>query len=608
MQQYAHTFHIPVMGTGHSVDTPIRVAPFGISSVISIVDDLLLEKIRKYYCEKFELPYSNIPRTAEDGRARRITEYLNTVQEIVTLKMEEFRNEPFFQDNEKSKYFDLLPDFHTLKQAYQKLLSMNESPERDNLENELANKMQPGPIDVNIMAKVDRVTYDKNDQPLSSEYTDANAALRGFAHSKLESSVIFSAGFNPNLYNYITQFRDFYRDKSGEIKKRIVLKVSDFRSALIQGKYLAKKGLEISEFRIESGLNCGGHAFPSDGYLLPTILQEFKEKKDQLKKQFTPLVERFYEEMGWEYPEAAINDVPLITVQGGIGNHGEAQRLHEDFNMDRTGWGSPFLLVPEATCIDDTTRKQLSDAKEKDLYVSGASPLGVPFNNLRRSGSEVFTRLKAKKGKPGSKCPKGFLQSNTEFTEKPICTASMEYQLLKIDQIQNREDVKESNKPKMINKVLAKTCLCQHLGNGALIALGISKESRSPQAICPSPSIAWFDRNYSLKEMVDHIYGRGKSLVPSKRPHMFAKEMVMYVDYFKNLVSECTRDDKEIKHLKRFKKNLEKSMDFCAEIANRKAFKEENMQSITDTVILQSERLQNIWEKFERQFATAEAF
>jgi hypothetical protein len=75
MQEYAHTFHIPVMGTGHSVDTPIRVAPFGISSVISIVDDLLLEKIRKYYCETFDLPYKNIPRSAEDGRANRITEY-----------------------------------------------------------------------------------------------------------------------------------------------------------------------------------------------------------------------------------------------------------------------------------------------------------------------------------------------------------------------------------------------------------------------------------------------------------------------------------------------------------------------------------------------------
>jgi hypothetical protein len=30
------------MGIGHSTDTPILVAPFGISSFISLVDDLLL--------------------------------------------------------------------------------------------------------------------------------------------------------------------------------------------------------------------------------------------------------------------------------------------------------------------------------------------------------------------------------------------------------------------------------------------------------------------------------------------------------------------------------------------------------------------------------------
>ena len=60
MKDYYHTFHIPVMGTGHSVDTPIRVAPLGISSVISLVDDILLEKIRKYYSEKYGLSYKEI--------------------------------------------------------------------------------------------------------------------------------------------------------------------------------------------------------------------------------------------------------------------------------------------------------------------------------------------------------------------------------------------------------------------------------------------------------------------------------------------------------------------------------------------------------------------
>jgi hypothetical protein len=274
--------------------------------------------------------------------------------------------------------------------------------------------------------------------------------------------------------------------------------------------------------------------------------------------------------------------------------------------MDRTGWGSPFLLVPEATCIDDTTRNQIKEAGEKDLYVSGASPLGVPFNNLRRSGSEVWTRMKAEKGKPGSKCPKGFLQSNTEFTEKPICTASLEYQLLKIDQIKNSPDI--DNKSKMINKVLAKTCLCDHLGNGALISLGIRKEKKSPQAICPSPNVAWFDRTYSLKEMVNHIYGRGKSLVPTKRPHMFAKEMVMYVDYFKKLLSESSNNDKEIKQLKRFKMNLERGMDFCADIAARKAYDGENIRSISDTIILQRVRLQKLWAKFENKILAPQAY
>ena len=80
MQKYYHKFHIPVMGTGHSSDTPIRVAHLGISSVVSLVDDLLLEKLRKYYAEKFSLPYQRIPKSDEDGRAKRITAYLNTVQ------------------------------------------------------------------------------------------------------------------------------------------------------------------------------------------------------------------------------------------------------------------------------------------------------------------------------------------------------------------------------------------------------------------------------------------------------------------------------------------------------------------------------------------------
>jgi hypothetical protein len=38
-----HSFHIPVMGLAYTIDS-IRVAQYGISSVISIADDELIEK------------------------------------------------------------------------------------------------------------------------------------------------------------------------------------------------------------------------------------------------------------------------------------------------------------------------------------------------------------------------------------------------------------------------------------------------------------------------------------------------------------------------------------------------------------------------------------
>jgi hypothetical protein len=196
-----HNFSIPVMGTGHSIDSPIRVAPYGINSVISIVDDLLVERIRKFYCQKFDFEYTNIPRNAEDGRARRITAYLDTVQDIVQDKFTAIKNQPFFEENDKAKYFEMLPGGSSIKKKYDELMSSEEGSHRERLSCELAQLMRPGSIDVNIMAKVDKLNYTSGDVPMSSEFSDASAALRGYASSKLSSSLILSAGFNPRLYN-----------------------------------------------------------------------------------------------------------------------------------------------------------------------------------------------------------------------------------------------------------------------------------------------------------------------------------------------------------------------------------------------------------------------
>ena len=84
-----HSFHIPVMGIGFSIDTPFKVSQYGIDSVISLVDDILLEKLRKMYCDKFEIPYDEITNKTEDFRAKRITSYLNLINDLAKKKFEE---------------------------------------------------------------------------------------------------------------------------------------------------------------------------------------------------------------------------------------------------------------------------------------------------------------------------------------------------------------------------------------------------------------------------------------------------------------------------------------------------------------------------------------
>ncbi|MCH7827610.1 MAG: hypothetical protein IIC75_06525, partial [Bacteroidetes bacterium] len=252
----SHSFHIPVMGIGFTIDTPVKVAKYGISSVISIVDDILIEKMRGFYCKKMNLAYEPITDKVEDFRAKRITAYLNLIDDIVKDNFNELKNSFPEDRTEVEKYMNMLPDNSELKQKFYELIKNNKNP--NEIKDWLHNNLFVGSIDVNIMTKLDKANYLK-DEKLPYEYNDAHAALRGYANSKLNSSIILSAGFNPRLYGYFEKFEDFYPDENGNLKKKIVLKVSDYRSAIIQGKFFAKKGLWVSEYRIESGLNCGGH-------------------------------------------------------------------------------------------------------------------------------------------------------------------------------------------------------------------------------------------------------------------------------------------------------------------------------------------------------------
>ena len=574
----AHSFHIPVMGTGFSIDSPIKVAQYGISSVISLVDDMLIEKMRKFYSEKINEPFHEITNKIEDYRAKRITAYLNLVDKIVKEKFEEVKASVKESGAAFEKYMHMLPNISDLK------LKFNEFTQQGYTKKDLLNWVNEhlalGSIDVNIMTKLDKPNY-KDKEQLPIEYNDAHAALRGFANSDLESSIIFSAGMNPRLYSYIEQFEDFYPDASGYIKKKIVIKVSDYRSALIQGKFLAKKGLWVSEYRIESGLNCGGHAFATEGYLMGPILQEFKDNRSELIETTYSILTDALSEKGRLSPGMPL---PLkITAQGGVGTAEEHDFLINHYNLDSVGWGTPFLLVPEATNVDDETLEKLAKAKEEDLYLSGISPLGVPFNSLRGNSQDGIKYEKIEKGNPGSTCPKQYLISNTDYTERPICSASRQFQKIKIKELED-QNLSASEHTEAYTKIVEKSCICVGLGTSALKLNKIEHRVEGEGvSICPGPNMAYFSSIVSLREMVDHIYGNAKVALSAHRPNMFMKELKMYIDHLKEKMSELAEPiaEKQMKNLANFQQNLMDGIQYYQELAEEMKHKaEESAQKI----------------------------
>lgn len=563
-----HSFHIPVMGTGFSIDTPVKVAQYGISSVISLVDDTLIEEMRGHYCTFYREPYTAITKEDTDYRAKRITAYLDLVDEIVNKEFAAVKDAPFVPQSESTKYFELLPDNSALKALYQKMLLESDPGQQKELQDALRARMRPGSIDVNIMTKLDRTNYAPDKSELPPEYSDALAALRGYAKSRLTSSIVFSAGINRKLYTYIEKFKDFYADTTGKIKKKIILKVSDYRSSLIQGRFLAKKGIWVSEYRVESGLNCGGHAFASNGFLMGPILEEFKNKKNELIASLHAIYNNALKEKNektFDQPHEV-----RITAQGGIGTAKENNFLINFYKIDGTGWGTPFLLCPEATNVDAETLKKLSLATDNDLELSGISPLGVPFHNLRKSASEIEKQRRIDAGRPGSPCPEGHIATNTEFTERPICTASRQYQKFKIEQLKALKLIPALFKERFM-EIVRKACICHELGDSPRINYNISKNGNIPQrfpAVCPGPNITYFSKIVSLSEMAGHIYGRVNILNDIPRPNMFIKELQLYVEYFMNEVKKCASKptEKQSEYLNEFKTNLIEGIEYYREL------------------------------------------
>jgi len=262
------------------------------------------------------------------------------------------------------------------------------------------------------------------------------------------------------------------------------------------------------------------------------------------------------------------------------------------------GWGTPFLLVPEATSVDEATRKLLAKAKEEDLYLSHISPLGIPFNTLRGTTNEMLKQKRIYESNAGSSCPKKFLALSKEFGPKGICTASKKYQDVKLEELDAKKDTLSAETfENAKNKITEKSCLCVGLANASYLENDIKiKGQAQGVVICPGPNMAYFDQEVSLSKMVQHIYGNGSVLTETNRPNMFVKELKMYLDYLKNEIATVSAEITagQIKKWNAFKKNLGEGIDYYQSLFSPTISSDSGNEKIQYLLHFYKEELSNI--------------
>jgi len=117
--------------------------------------------------------------------------------------------------------------------------------------------------------------------------------------------------------------------------------------------------------------------------------------------------------------------------------------------------------------------------------------------------------------------------------------------------------------------VVTKSCLCVDLAGAVTLDSGI--EPDATPAVCSGPNIIGFNKISSLEEMVSHIYGRISLLTGKDRPHMFIKELMLYMDY---LQDELENSSKGIishteKYFDEFRENLINGIEYYRELSEQ---------------------------------------
>lgn len=151
-----------------------------------------------------------------------------------------------------------------------------------------------------------------------------------------------------------------------------------------------------------------------------------------------------------------------------------------------------------------------------------------------------------------------------EFTDKNICTASRQYQHLKLKEL-DEEGLSPAQHQSRFDKIVNKSCICVGLSTPALLTHNLNIKVEGPGvSVCPGPNIAYFSKMMGLKDIVDHIYGRANMISRTDRPNLFVKELTLYIDFLKNKITKAkaSMTDKQEKYFLTFVKNLNEGINY----------------------------------------------
>ncbi|MBW2998298.1 hypothetical protein KY321_02050, partial [Candidatus Woesearchaeota archaeon] len=520
-----------------------------------------MSRVGPTLADEYGLEFRNFKKSEPIYRTNVITEFCNLMQEIVSINFGKIKKLGWGKNSDLSKYFRMLPSGSELRKKFL---------EKTNLDS-LIDKLVLGSVDVNVMSKLNVNNTTSED----STYNEAIAAINGYAKSNLNTNLVLSAGADPGIASYLGRATDldgnnpFIPNEQGIAKKGLILKVTDYRSSRLQaGRILAKQGLVVKEFRIESGLAAGGHLFPTQGKLLGPILEEFKENKNNLN--YVKEVNKAREKQGLALIEVDLK--PNITYQGSVSTYEELELLEQYYGVG-VGIGTPFLTVDELGFSDKDLLEYMIESTNEDVVVGNCSPI-TTYMNLRFTSSEFSKFDNIDLGTPGANCRLGHAKIKKLDDGRDVCAASKIYQkqqLKKLDKL----DLNQEQYEFIFNKVVDCACICDHLTHSLYKLKGIETNFDLTPTVCPGPNLAEFDKNSTFEEMINHFYGRKAINNPELHENMFVRELSLYLDLLENQVYEFNLGfEEEVKdtfnltkrlnqkHFLKFKENLNEGINY----------------------------------------------